>query len=413
MLRIAVIGLASSIHGKEYYQGLYEKLVKTYRGWRDVVIYDKPLTSYREISREYDVYIILHLTGGTSSLAYHLLSNTGKPAILFASGEHNALASALSAKTRLIDNGLKTILIHYTSLEDFESKNRIVYDALKTADKLKNLYILEINRDGKISSSAEKYMRSIGGCVEAISYRELLDKATSSPEKEIKNLLRELQKYYRLPSRSNDVEKTARITYALLEIVNEKKYDVVSIDCFPLIIEYGVTPCLAVSYITGKGIPVICEDDFYSIPLMYITWRLTRASGWIANPSGSINNCLRFAHCTIGYDLGNECSFVDHFETGKPFAITCKYKYREILFGRLTSDYKKLVMYRGKIVESGLLSRDYCRTQLIIETPNLKPDIFYEEAIGNHHVFISYKPGIELGLKIISWWLDWVLEWRN
>ena len=413
-MRVTVVGLASSIHGEEYYVELYRRLTSIYSGWDNVTVYEEPITKYAEIDRGYDVYFVIHLTGGTSSLAYQLFNKIKKPVVLFASGEHNALASALSARAKLIDSGIKTLLINYVDLDDFRAKNKAVYKALVVADKLSNLYILEVNRDGRVSSGAQEYMKMIGGRVEAISYRELLDRAIEASIGEVEELINDVSKHYIVASDHSKVEKVARITYALLKLVEEKGYDAVSIDCFPLIIEYGVTPCLAVSYLTAKGTPVICEDDFYSLPLMFIARELTGLSGWIANPSGSTRDgYLRFAHCTIGYDLGKECRFVDHFETGRPYAIACTYGFDKVLFGRFTSDYKKLVMYRGRVVKSGFLSENYCRTQLIIETPGLTPDKFYGGAVGNHHVFIVDKPLARKALEVICWWKDWELEWRN
>ena len=413
-MKIAVLGLASSVHGEEYYRPLYEGLVKVFREYESIHVVEKPIIGPEEHVVEADVYLVIHLTGGTSGLAYRLFSGLGRPVVLIASGEHNALASALSARAKLLEAGVKTLLIEYVDLEDYRAKVGVILKALETVDKLSRLNVLEVNREGAVSKNAKQYMESIGGVIEAISYRELLNLADKVSTEELEQFIEEIGKYYVLPHDRGHVEKVVRLTIALEKLVREKGYEAVTIDCFPMIMEYGVTPCLAVSYLNARGVPTICEDDFYSLPLMLIAREITSYSGWIANPSGSTREgYLRFAHCTIGYDLGRECKLVNHFETGKPYGVTCKYGFKKVLFGRFTRDYKKLLLYSGHVIESGLLSDKYCRTQLLVETPGLTPEKFYSEAVGNHHVFLVDKPSVRKALEIISWWMNWEIQWMN
>jgi len=414
-MRIALLGVASSLHSEEYYVPLYSKLIEGLTSTFNLKIYEKPFTDRVEVEdyRVYDAFIIVFLTGGTSRVVYEFISKKLKPVVLIASGEHNALASALSVKSRLMHEGLKHLLLTYSGVDDFKHKVNLITRALDIAGKLENLRILEINEEGVLSEDALNYVKSIGGVVEPMSFFEIIDRAENVEYDEALYIVDKLREIYGFEGYNEQILLNARLIKALMNLADERKYDVISIDCFPFIVKTGVTPCITVSFLNTIGIPTMCEDDFYSIPLMYIAKSLTGFSGWIANPSGFKDKYLRFAHCTIAGDIGCNCRLINHFETGRPYGVTCSFKEGNVLFGRFTRDYSRLVMYRGVIVESGLLGSEYCRTQVLVETPGLTPDKFYMDAVGNHHVFIVDKPGVRESLEFIAWWKGWRITWMN
>jgi len=62
-----------------------------------------------------------------------------------------------------------------------------------------------------------------------------------------------------------DVEKTIAFYLALKDIVKEHKLDGVTVKCqYELSIEYGFTPCVALS-VLGEEMPVSCEGDVYML----------------------------------------------------------------------------------------------------------------------------------------------------
>ncbi len=413
-MKILFIGLASRLHGEDYYLKLYRGIVDKLSIYRDIVFYEKPLTETSEtVLEEHDLLVLLHLTGGTSSLGYKLLRKYGGPVLLVAGGEHNALASALSLRSKLLDNSVKVMLLHYTSLDDLVNRFEVFYRGVSTGYSLEKLRILEVNREGVLSSSGKQYMEDVGGVVEAISYREVLSEADRVSSREVGEVLGIVKKYFVLNSiDENYLERVIKIYLGLKHIIASKDFEAVSIDCFPMIMDYRVTPCLAVALLNMEGVATACEMDYYSLPLLYVSYRLTGLPGWIANPSGIVGEkYLRFAHCTIAPSLGEKCRFIDHFETSNPYAVTCSYRFREVLFTRFDRRYGLLRIYRGRVIESGLLEDNYCRTQLIIE-PSIDPYSFIEEALGNHHVFIPYNDKLLDMIKYLAWWMNWRLETR-
>ncbi|OYT39200.1 MAG: fucose isomerase, partial [Desulfurococcales archaeon ex4484_58] len=381
-----------------------------------IIFLDEPLTSYQKIDlSKYDLVIIHHLTGGTSSLAVELTTDINRPVILIASGAHNALASALSARAKMIYSRIKVKLIHYIDLDDLKEKFEILYRGVLTGDLLRKLKILEVNETGETSPMAHYYMDRVGGMVETVSFKELIEIAENASKNNIKNLIRDISDHIDLTSVEEEyLEKAVRIYYALNDVVEKGGYRAVTIDCFPMIMAYKVTPCLALAMLNARGIPASCENDFYSLPLLIVSRYLTGRAGWIANPSGvTSDGYLRFAHCTIAPSLGLDCRLTSHFETGQPYAVTCRYSFREVVFGRFDREFNVLRVYRGKVVDSGMLEKMYCRTQLIIDPSPLSPDEFIGEALGNHHVFMPLETGLFDSLDYLAWWMDWKLEVRS
>ena len=62
-----------------------------------------------------------------------------------------------------------------------------------------------------------------------------------------------------------DIDKTIAFYLALKDLVQEHKLDGVTVKCqYELSIEYGFTPCVALS-ILGAEMPVSCEGDVYML----------------------------------------------------------------------------------------------------------------------------------------------------
>ncbi len=205
-----------------------------------------------------------------------------------------------------------------------------------------------------------------------------------------------------------------RVYYALRKLVIDKGFNAISFECFPFIVKYRLTPCLAVAMMNNDGIPTACENDFYSLAILAVSFALTGKPGWIANPSGfTSEGYVRLAHCTIAPLLGGDCYLVPHFETGNPYAVTCRLSHDKVVLLRLSLDYRRINAYKAKVVESGLLEPGYCRTQAILDLGPMNGIRFLETAAGNHHVVIPWNPGLIESLKTMAWWLGWDLKIYN
>lgn len=413
-MKVLALPLASRLHGENYYRGLMRIYKDCLEGYDGVIVSDYIFTSAEELSIDLespDLLLLIHLTGGTSGLAKIVVERSGKPAILVAHGYHNSLPSALSARAWMVHRGYRARIIYSDKPSGFCKIFNSVYRGLLAGYSLSRLRVLEINGDGVLSDSARRFSEALGAVVKAVSYRDVMDTGSKASDRELNDLINHISKHIDLSGISyEDLYKVIRIYYAIRKIIVEKGFNAVSIDCFPLILEYKITPCLAIAMLNNDGIPAACEDDFYSLALLVLGPILSGEPGWISNPSGlTSEGYIKFAHCTIAPRLGSNCMLVSHFESGYPYAIACRLKHREYALLRLSLDYKQLHVFRAKNIESGLLEPGLCRTQLIASLHDLGGREFIEYAQGNHHVAIPWVDDMDEMLKTVSWLMNWDL----
>ena len=413
-----VLPLASKLHGKEYYTSIYISMRKCLEEFEGLDFYPEIITKPIELDLcEYKYLVLVHLTGGTSGLAKQIVLKNGKPAILIAHGKHNSLASALSARAFLNNRGLKTRIVYVSEPGLLCRSFAPIYRGIEAALLLSGLHVLEINKDGELSSSAKEFMKATGARVEAVSFEEVREIGWSSDvtSSDLDSLILNVRRYIDLSGVDKDILYDAvRVYYALRKLVIDKGFNAISFECFPFIVKYRLTPCLAVAMMNNDGIPTACENDFYSLAILAVSFALTGKPGWIANPSGfTSEGYVRLAHCTIAPLLGGDCYLVPHFETGNPYAVTCRLSHDKVVLLRLSLDYRRINAYKAKVVESGLLEPGYCRTQAILDLGPMNGIRFLETAAGNHHVVIPWNPGLIESLKTMAWWLGWDLKIYN
>jgi len=415
ILRMIVMGFASSIHEKNYYEKLYSEVMSVMSSFKYVDVINEIYTGVPSISLDkYDLIIAVHLTGGTSGLVYKTVTPYNKPVLLIANDKHNSLASALSVRARLLDKGYRVKLIYYNDKNELLEKFTYFYRAIMAADLLRNMRVLEVSNGDKPSNDVIFFEKFIGFNVIHVNYDELMNVSKSMSETDYLELVKHISDYIDLSGiDSSYLKELISLYYGLRKLVVENRANAVSIDCFPLVIRYHVTPCLAVAMLNNDGIPTACENDYYSLLILSLSLSLTGYPGWIANPSGARRDYLRFAHCTIAPLIGHNCYLMPHFETGYPYAVVCNMRHKRGVFARLNKKLEKLVVIKAKIIESGHLEPGYCRTQSIVDMGPYSADLFVEEAVGNHHVFIPWVKGLDKMLKYVAWWMNWLVEEKN
>lgn len=416
-MKMLLLGFASRLHGELYYKSMFQEVTDILSVFKDLEIYKDIITEPVTIDvNNYELIIAYLLTGGTSKLAYKVLMSTDrKPVLIIAHSKHNSLASALSLRTKLLDAGVKVKLIYFLDKNDLLMKFTRFYKGVVAGYSLKYLRIIEINDYPETSDEGKRFADRFGAEIIHVNYDELWRIAGEATINDIRELENLVHQYIDLSGTNKQyLDKVLRIYYALRKLLSIHGANAIVIDCFPLVLKYNITPCLAVAMMNAEGIPTACENDYYSLVSLFISLALTGYPGWISNPSGiTSDGYLRFAHCTIAPVLGRNCFLTTHFETGNPYAVVCRFRADKVLFIRVDKGFDGLTIYRGKVVRSGLLEPGYCRTQLIIDTGTLKPEEFVEKATGNHHVFIPWSKRLIESLKHMAWWMNWRIEIRN
>lgn len=409
---VTVIPLASKVHPQRTYRETLKSYTEIFIRYPGVKLLDV-VTDVGEVEellkKENIKYLaLIFLTGGTSSLARHIVKVLKKKFVtLIAHGSDNSLPSALSCKGRLELIGVKTHIIFSANPVDMVDEFNRLYRVLHAAYATKTMKVALIY-DSKKSSEALEFERKIGAKVIPVSPSEVDEEMNNVSASDVEEVLKKVFGEAKIRLSKKLLHKPLSFYIAVKNIVKRIGADAATINCFKFIMKKNITPCIAVALLINEGIPFACEEDYHSLLLLTIANKLNTV-GWIANPSSTSKDHVVFAHCTIAPKLTESLSILEHFETGKPASLSGKLISNvEYTIARITYDYKRLFALAATLEKSGLISKRMCRTQAYFKLKDLRPSEFLGKARGNHHVII--QGNILHELKILSKVLNLTFE---
>lgn len=373
------LAFASPIHG-DFVHAKYEEVKRLF-----------PTASGPYFSAEdappAKVAVIIPITGGTSAAIAEYARRAGaERVVLFGLPEHNSLASALSARSLLEAEGIKTWVFHCPPGSDCSREADM---ASRVAGAVASLHSPRVLLIGRRTAQTERFEAKFNAKVDVMSiddFAELVRKSEPDPE------------FLRVFGR--DLADIARIYSALKGLGS---YDGVAVTCFPYIQKYGKTPCLPLSLLNSRGILAACEGDLQALTAMFISRALTDTGGWIANVAYVRENEAFFAHCTINLGMAKAWRIMPHFETGKPAGLAAELPrglYTGISVGPL---FDRLGVGLFEALETGNMVPWACRTQMRAR-PLFDGRRLLELAPANHHVL---APGdLREALRAVSHLLD-------
>ncbi|MCS7097991.1 MAG: hypothetical protein NZ922_03310 [Candidatus Methanomethyliaceae archaeon] len=376
-MKIIAIPIASSLHRREFYEEIFNLIKSKFIGIEVLNIVEDEINNELIMKLENSMPIIIVLTGGVSNLAMRIIKRSKiKRAILISHSKHNSLASALSIKSKA-----EGIMIRNYFFKRSEDLDFIV----KITEALNSLLGIRVGLiSEELSEYVDKFKEKLNAEVLLIGYDEL---NRDVEEEEINTILKFISNKIDLTKADKKLlERTIKLYLIIKKIMLEKKLNGIAIDCFPYLIKYGVTPCLAVSLLNDDGLVAACEADLRSLLLMLIAKAIGKNS-WMANVASINGKEITLAHCTISTKLTNECKLLNHFESGLPYSLACTLKGHEFTMVGINREFSKIAALKVKLLRSGLLDENMCRTQAIFEAPIDLGD-FPNMALSNHHVII-------------------------
>ncbi len=388
---LVVVPLASRIHGTEYYLNLLKEFSNIFSSYNvkvlDVADSDEAINDELINIVSNSIPILLILTGGCSKLAVELISRCNVKRVLIVSHpQHNSLASAISVRSKL---ELEGIAVRNYFCNNLSRCSQVVERAIKVGRAL--IRLLGVNVGviaSELGEEVKHFEEVLSAKVVLITYDELSELINETTEEEVGNAINVINRSIKLEGLSYEaLRKVIKIYIAMKKLVASKGLNALAIDCFPYLMRFGVTPCLAVALLNAEGVPTACEGDLRSLALMLIARSLDIKSSWIANIASVDGRTITLAHCTIAPTLGVNCMLVPHFESGNPYAVTCKLHEGVYTIAGIDREYSAIATLKAKLISSGLLSNDMCRTQAILradvdlsELPNI--------SLSNHHLLI-------------------------
>ncbi|MEM2007492.1 MAG: hypothetical protein QXG17_03745 [Sulfolobales archaeon] len=196
-----------------------------------------------------------------------------------------------------------------------------------------------------------------------------------------------------------------RLYLAIDRLVRVRRAQAVSVRCFDLIKETGVTGCLALSKLLDKGIVAGCEADLPTTATMMILRELSGSTPWMANVVEVKEGLVELAHCTIATSVTNGYELTTHFESGKPTAVAGRVNVG--LKATIAKYDPKRNLVRaalGEVLEGFPKHSARCRTQVSLRVPEEYSRKLLGDPLGAHVVvaFTNVLKPLEVLCRILG-----------
>lgn len=328
---------------------------------------------------ENDADILFFLTGGSERVAINQVSSDHFY-VLIGSRHDNSYASATEVKAYLNTLNINSVLLD----EEEEETRAFIRDYRKAKQALANLQGKRIGLIGKVSDwlvsstiPADLLKSRLGLELVGIPWEKLAHFSDLEASGDF------LQSFSQVSDR--DLQATARVSTLLSDTVRDWKLDGITVECFPLVQEHGVTACLPLARFNDEGFPAGCEGDITAVIGMMLCRELTGIIPWIANINKVKGDICLFSHCTIAPGLVSDYTVTTHFETGKGTAIAGKFKGDEVTIFRFDNN-----LSHAFIALAGVIGRPQsetaCRTQIEVKLAEHEADLLRQRPLGNHHL---------------------------
>ncbi len=187
---------------------------------------------------------------------------------------------------------------------------------------------------------------------------------------------------------NNKLIAASQVHSLMQKTIHDNLLDAITVECFPLVKEQGVTACLSLALLNDRKIPAGCEGDLTSITGMMFANALLGEIPWMANINKITPETAKFAHCTIPVSKVNEYTIPTHFETDLSTAIQGDLKAETLTVFRFDAELKKIFISLAQVIDRPK-SPNACRTQIEVKMPPEDLQKLREQPLGNHHLFMD------------------------
>lgn len=331
-------------------------------------------------------------TGGTEGLfrtMFEQLEKKPRKFYLLTSGLSNSLAASMEILSFLGNHGLTGEILHGDS--DFiNHRINVLSRVIDARDKLSKMQLGVIGTpsDWLISSGVDY------DAVRATMGINLIDIPMNEVVEEYYHI--QLNSYSDIVNKAGtetlkrSAEDAMRLYEALKVIVKRYKLDGFTIRCFDLLTSIKNTGCLALAHFNADGVIATCEGDIPAMLSMSVSQVLTGFTGFQANPAhiNPLTGEMKFAHCTIPFNMVERFELDTHFESGIGVGI-CGYSTPgAVTIFKMSGDGKRHFAEEGMLTECQS-KPNLCRTQQLITLNDINATkYFLTSPIGNHHIII-------------------------
>jgi L-fucose isomerase-like protein len=184
------------------------------------------------------------------------------------------------------------------------------------------------------------------------------------------------------------LNEASQVHGLLQKTIRDNALDAITIECFPLVKEYGVTACLSLSLLNDLDIPAGCEGDLTAITGMMFAQALTGKIPWMANTNKIGRDTAKFAHCTVPLSQVKKYTVPTHFETNEGTAIQGELSAEVLTVFRFDALLEKMFVSLAQVINRPK-SEKACRTQIEVQMPTADLLKLKTQPLGNHHLFLA------------------------
>jgi L-fucose isomerase-like protein len=335
-------------------------------------------------------------TGGTENLVADFLKEHSlqSPVLLLSYDLRNSLPAAMEIRSFLQGQGIESQIIHAT-LSELRQMLSEQIEFIEVLLKIRNSTLGIIGEPSSwliaSNTNSDKVKNQWGLTIRQFPLNSLIESVQSaeSPD-DIDSFIKSARAC--TPS-EEEIRKAGLVARALKEVVDKQQIDAVTVECFSLLMDTGVSGCFALSLMNDlQESTAGCEGDVPATFTMFLGRLLTKELGFMSNVTqvDKEKNEAVFAHCTIPTKLTESYEITSHFETGLSIGIRGTLKHQDVTILKVFGDdLSQFWVSDGKIVEN-LVNETGCRTQIRVVLEE-DVDYFLKRSLANHHIIFPGK----------------------
>jgi len=351
--------------------------------------------SMRDIPAGESVYLFIGTGGTENDVATFLkMSKLNPPIIILSYDERNSLPASMEIRAYLEKKGIKAMIIH-KPIDQLRSLLNRWSKYSKIIQKLKSSTIGVIGEPSSwlIASGVDpKLVREKWGLeISSIPIRKLTDNLPPKVGPDFDKHVRDFQSCANSQTVSDEeIAKAGIVAERIAKISEEYSLDAVSVQCFTLLMNTGISGCFSLSFLNDKENFVAgCEGDIPATFTMLLSKMLTGTSSFMANVASvdqELNTAV-FAHCTIPTSITERYEITNHFETGKSVGVRGKLPLTEVTIVKVFGEDLRDYWVSGGTIIDNLVNDKGCRTQIRVAMDE-PVEYFLEESLANHHIIV-------------------------
>ena len=290
------------------------------------------------------------------------------------------------------------------------SKVKSTIAAAKVKKALKSLNIAQIGHTpqgfGFGRALDMEMLTTFGAGLVSIEARELIDKAKTFTEDDIKEYLADAKTRIRGLENiaENNVLDFARLYRAYDEFVKENNIGALSSRCWPdFFTAFGTPVCSVLGILNDLGVASACEADTYGALSMYISTFLTGKSAFFGDPVSmdEKENTVTFWHCGMAAcslareDTGACAGLHCNRKIGPTLEFGCKAESEVTIFrvGKKADGTFRLFVAGGEALDK---PQQFYGTSIVVKTDNSA------EAFVNNSIKDGWEPHFAVAMGNIT-----------